>query len=222
MQAASRFDIFSAIRGMQPSYTLRCNSMAMRGRDDLERGDKIILPVAVLDQLTRMHVQYPMLFRLENLATKRATHVGVSEFTADEGRCYIPHRVRAPAACATPACTCPRACNCPPYMHAYVRPHACARAHVLLQVMRNLGLDEHMVVVLTNVTLPKATYVKLRPHSTAFTEISDPRAAYVNTGVCMHSAVPRMGNAMHDVRVCLCVHMQAHGFRACPLCSRAG
>ena len=38
-----------------------------------------------------MNVEYPLLFRLENKATGRFTHCGVLEFTADEGRCYIPH-----------------------------------------------------------------------------------------------------------------------------------
>jgi hypothetical protein len=73
--------------------TYRCYSMAMSDKPALETGDKIILPHSALDALTTMHVQYPMMFRMENPSQKRRTHVGVSEFTAVEGRCYVPHWV---------------------------------------------------------------------------------------------------------------------------------
>jgi ubiquitin fusion degradation protein 1 len=72
----------------------RCFSMAVGGKTELEGGDKIILPASALDSLTRMHVQYPMMFRAESSnkdAAGKRTHVGVSEFTAPEGRCYFPH-----------------------------------------------------------------------------------------------------------------------------------
>ena len=37
-----------------------------------------------------MSVAYPMLFELSNSAVGKHTHCGVLEFTADEGRCYLP------------------------------------------------------------------------------------------------------------------------------------
>lgn len=37
-----------------------------------------------------MNVEYPMLFKLTNLDLQRSTHCGVLEFSAEEGRCYIP------------------------------------------------------------------------------------------------------------------------------------
>ena len=55
-------------------------------RDDLEHGGKIIMPPSALDQLSRLNVQYPMLFKLTNPATSRTTHCGVLEFIADEGK----------------------------------------------------------------------------------------------------------------------------------------
>ncbi|XP_076453007.1 ubiquitin recognition factor in ER-associated degradation protein 1-like [Babylonia areolata] len=72
--------------------TYRCYSVTMlRDREDVERGGKIIMPPSALDQLTRLNIQYPMLFKLTNKQTNRETHCGVLEFVADEGRIYIPY-----------------------------------------------------------------------------------------------------------------------------------
>ncbi|KAL3856362.1 hypothetical protein ACJMK2_011130 [Sinanodonta woodiana] len=72
--------------------TYRCYSVTMYGdREDVERGGKIIMPPSALDQLTRLHIQYPMLFKLTNKKIKRESHCGVLEFVADEGRIYIPY-----------------------------------------------------------------------------------------------------------------------------------
>jgi len=60
-------------------------------RDDLEHGGKIILPPSALDQLTRLNIVYPMLFKLTNASASRTTHCGVLEFVADEGKVYIPY-----------------------------------------------------------------------------------------------------------------------------------
>ncbi|KAH3883748.1 hypothetical protein DPMN_007715 [Dreissena polymorpha] len=60
-------------------------------RDDVERGGKIIMPPSALDKLTRLHIQYPMLFKMTNRKQNRETHCGVLEFVADEGRIYIPY-----------------------------------------------------------------------------------------------------------------------------------
>lgn len=49
------------------------------------------MPPSALDQLARLHIQYPMLFKLTNKKMKRETHCGVLEFVADEGRIYIPY-----------------------------------------------------------------------------------------------------------------------------------
>ena len=60
-------------------------------RSDVEGGGKIIMPPSALDQLTRLHIVYPMLFKLSNKRTERTTHCGVLEFIADEGKIYIPY-----------------------------------------------------------------------------------------------------------------------------------
>ncbi|KAJ2940182.1 hypothetical protein O0L34_g11746 [Tuta absoluta] len=76
------------------NMTYRCFSVSMlpgNERQDVERGGKIIMPPSALEQLTRLNVQYPMIFKLTNKRTKRLTHCGVLEFVADEGKVYLPH-----------------------------------------------------------------------------------------------------------------------------------
>lgn len=53
----------------------------------------VIMPPSALDTLTRLSVVYPMLFKLTNKKTNRITHSGVLEFTADEGKVYLPYWV---------------------------------------------------------------------------------------------------------------------------------
>lgn len=53
----------------------------------------VIMPPSALDQLTRLNVVYPMLFKLTNSKKSRITHAGVLEFVADEGKIYIPYWV---------------------------------------------------------------------------------------------------------------------------------
>ena len=49
------------------------------------------MPPSALDQLTRLSIVYPMLFKLTNEQMKKMTHCGVLEFVADEGKVYLPH-----------------------------------------------------------------------------------------------------------------------------------
>ncbi|EME43482.1 hypothetical protein DOTSEDRAFT_154014 [Dothistroma septosporum NZE10] len=71
----------------------RCYPIAMMPgpeRDAANHGGKIFLPASALDKLTQLHITYPMLFELVNGARGKSTHAGVLEFTAEEGRCYLP------------------------------------------------------------------------------------------------------------------------------------
>jgi ubiquitin fusion degradation protein 1 len=61
------------------------------GKEDLEKGNKIILPASALDHLSRLNISYPMLFEMHNTTTVRRTHCGVQEFVAEEGTCYLPY-----------------------------------------------------------------------------------------------------------------------------------
>jgi ubiquitin fusion degradation protein 1 len=59
-------------------------------REAANHGGKMFLPASALDKLSQLHVTYPMLFELINGAKGKSTHAGVLEFTAEEGRCYLP------------------------------------------------------------------------------------------------------------------------------------
>jgi len=61
------------------------------GKEELEKGNKIILPQSALDALSRLHISYPMLFEVTNPSQSRKTHCGVQEFIAEEGTCYLPY-----------------------------------------------------------------------------------------------------------------------------------
>jgi ubiquitin fusion degradation protein 1 len=131
---------FGGMRGMtrQPMYFethFQCYSTAMAGRANLEDGDKILLPPSALDTLARMNVDFPMLFELTNETMGKKTHCGVLEFSAEEGRCYIP-----------------------------------------FWMMQNLLMEEGGLLKVKNVSLSKATFVKLRAQSCDFLDISNPRA----------------------------------------------
>lgn len=72
----------------------KCYSVSMlpgAERDNVDRGGRILLPPSALDQLTRLNIVYPMLFKLTNQQKNRVTHCGVLEFVADEGKCYMPY-----------------------------------------------------------------------------------------------------------------------------------
>ncbi|KAF7185377.1 Ubiquitin fusion degradation protein 1 [Pseudocercospora fuligena] len=69
----------------------RCYPIAMMPgpeRPAANHGGKMFLPASALDKLTQLHITYPMLFEI---GTKdKNTHAGVLEFTAEEGRVYLP------------------------------------------------------------------------------------------------------------------------------------
>ncbi|KAL1130020.1 hypothetical protein AAG570_012963 [Ranatra chinensis] len=72
----------------------QCFSVAMlpgNEREDVERGGKIIMPPSALDHLTRLNINYPMLFKITNTDVNRVSHCGVLEFVADEDKVYLPH-----------------------------------------------------------------------------------------------------------------------------------
>ncbi|TPX69750.1 hypothetical protein SpCBS45565_g02167 [Spizellomyces sp. 'palustris'] len=74
--------------------TFRCYSVAMMPtrseRPELLYGGKIVMPQSALTKLSALHISWPMLFQLTNPAHERVTHSGVLEFTAEEGRVYVP------------------------------------------------------------------------------------------------------------------------------------
>jgi len=60
-------------------------------RPEHEDGGKIILPPSALGYMANLNLEYPLLFQISNPQSReRVTHCGVLEFTAPEGRAYIP------------------------------------------------------------------------------------------------------------------------------------
>ncbi|PVU93779.1 hypothetical protein BB559_003165 [Furculomyces boomerangus] len=53
-------------------------------------GGKIFLPSSALDRLSRLNIEYPMLFSITNTTNNKKSNAGVLEFTAEEGHVYLP------------------------------------------------------------------------------------------------------------------------------------
>lgn len=65
-------------------------SMTSPERHNLNYAGKIILPQSALAKLSALHIEYPMLFELHNEQSDTVVHAGVLEFTAQEGKVYMP------------------------------------------------------------------------------------------------------------------------------------
>ncbi|CBZ53842.1 Ubiquitin fusion-degradation protein (ISS),related [Neospora caninum Liverpool] len=73
------------------SQCYSCFPVSFIGKDDMEKGNKILLPQSALHALARLHISWPMLFEVVNEAKDRRTHTGVLEFIAEEGTCHFPY-----------------------------------------------------------------------------------------------------------------------------------
>lgn len=69
----------------------RVYSGAFSNKPNLDEGGKIILPASALEELSRLHIVYPMLFEITNTREGVRTHCGVLEFGDQEGCVYIPY-----------------------------------------------------------------------------------------------------------------------------------
>lgn len=82
------------MRGVMPGrfdHEYHAFPVSFIGKEELEKGNKIVLPQSALDHLSRLNISYPMLFEISNPSTSRKTHCGVQEFVADEGTCNLPY-----------------------------------------------------------------------------------------------------------------------------------
>ncbi|KAJ6896757.1 ubiquitin fusion degradation protein 1 [Populus alba x Populus x berolinensis] len=77
--------------GTSFEQTYRCYPASFIEKPQIESGDKIIMPPSALDRLASLHIDYPMLFELQNDAAERVSHCGVLEFIAEEGMIYMPY-----------------------------------------------------------------------------------------------------------------------------------
>jgi len=89
--------LFNRLQQQQEPYrkVLRCYSVAFNTEthiniNDVNSGGKIFLPQSALEYLLQQRISYPMHFMIRSPRTGLFTHCGVLEFTAPEGRCYMP------------------------------------------------------------------------------------------------------------------------------------
>eukprot|EP00041_Stephanoeca_diplocostata_P019596 m.425241 g.425241 ORF g.425241 m.425241 type:complete len:331 (-) comp21344_c0_seq1:708-1700(-) len=84
-------------RGLRPPpfhNTYNCRSINLMGdrlRPEANNGGKIFLPPRALQELSQLHVEYPMLFSIQSHKTGRISHAGVLEFIAKPGYVNVPH-----------------------------------------------------------------------------------------------------------------------------------
>ena len=71
--------------------SLKAYPALFTGREDLEAGNKILLPPSVLHHLSQYRLPQPMMFVIQNTILGNSTNVGVLEFTADNGMCILPN-----------------------------------------------------------------------------------------------------------------------------------
>uniref|UniRef100_Q92890-1 Isoform Long of Ubiquitin recognition factor in ER-associated degradation protein 1 n=1 Tax=Homo sapiens TaxID=9606 RepID=Q92890-1 len=161
------------------STQYRCFSVSMlagpNDRSDVEKGGKIIMPPSALDQLSRLNITYPMLFKLTNKNSDRMTHCGVLEFVADEGICYLPHWMMQNLLLEEDGLVQLETVNL--QVATYSKSKFCYLPHWMMQ---NLLLEEGGLVQVESVNLQVATYSKFQPQSPDFLDITNPKAVLEN------------------------------------------
>ena len=180
----------------------QCFSTAMAGRTNIDEGDKILLPPSALDALARMNVEYPMLFELRNDAIGKKTHCGVMEFSAEEGRCYMPFWMMQHGGTLltldTTSSLFSSRCfllhktlyfSLPSISHLYspISSHFSTTLFLLTTTTYTsflFQLEEGQLISVKNVSLAKATFVKFRAQSCDFLEVSI--TVYYNSNSVLH------------------------------------
>ncbi|CAO2192495.1 unnamed protein product [Urochloa humidicola] len=145
----------AAIHGVDTfEGTYRCLPPSYAANPNLEDGDKLLLPASALHRLATLRVEYAMLFEL------RAAASGNAAADPDDHQ---------PQQRAT---------------HCGVLEFVATEGTVVKSrwMMANLRLDEGDLVHVRSATaLPKGTYVKLQPHTSAFLDVSNPKAVLEKT-----------------------------------------
>lgn len=129
-------------------------------REDIEMGDKILLPASALNELAQFMGRSnkdPMIFCLTNmnLMSPKRTYCGVLEFVAEEGLCYIPNWM----------------------------------FKMLNFVEEGSPAQISMVTDMKKKNVKTAYFIKLRPHKTKFIELDNPKAVLeyqLRNFTCLH------------------------------------
>ncbi|VDO62144.1 unnamed protein product [Heligmosomoides polygyrus] len=152
-------NILSGMMGMGGGYggryscQMRAYSAAFTDGDatkvtELNHGGKILLPNSTLDYLIRYNVPYPMLFKVV-------------------ARLCVLCRQRASATFRNGLVI---------FVLVCITFWGDSSQFLQLQMMKQLRIEEGAEVRVESVTLPSATYAKLKPQSLEFLNISNPRA----------------------------------------------
>nr|UXY88198.1 ubiquitin fusion degradation protein [Cryptomonas curvata] len=73
------------------TFSLKCYPISFIEKFSNCKGDKILLPSSILENITNKDVKWPLIFEIFNKESGRKTHCGVLEFTSDEGCAYLPY-----------------------------------------------------------------------------------------------------------------------------------
>lgn len=71
-------------------FYLKIYPITFLNRVDLEKGDKILLPPIILQKLSGSEIKGAIMFEMTNNTSKKVSHCGVMDFTADDGCAYLP------------------------------------------------------------------------------------------------------------------------------------
>lgn len=133
-------------------------------REDIDKGDKILLPASALNELYQLMSsrsnRSPLIFCLKNSVEGKLTYCGVLEFVAEEGTCVFN----------------PGNCYVPQWMFKMLRFHEPGSPGSVCLVPDLKKSKEH-------------SYVKLQPHLTKFIELPNPKAILeiqLRNFTCLH------------------------------------
>ncbi|RLN22488.1 hypothetical protein C2845_PM07G09420 [Panicum miliaceum] len=140
--------------------TYRCYPASSAARPHLETGDKVILPASALHRLASLRIEYPMQFELRSCSNASGD--------ADAGGGGGATAAQASA---------------PRTSHCGVLEFVADEGTVVMPgwMMENLRLRAGDAVRVRSASLPKGTYVKLRPHTAAFMDVSNLKAVLEKT-----------------------------------------
>jgi len=73
------------------SFTLKSFPALYYGKEDLESGNKVLLPSNILNKLSTYQLPQPLIFSIQNTITGNSTNVGVLEFTSESDEVILPN-----------------------------------------------------------------------------------------------------------------------------------
>jgi len=83
----------SRLKTLTSNYALSLRALPAFSvnREDLESGNKVLLPPSILTDLAGFQLPHPMIFSIQNILTGNTTNIGVLEFTSNNKECILPN-----------------------------------------------------------------------------------------------------------------------------------